>query len=242
MLTGSFGGAGVHIRNSATLNDDTCYTPLGVCSVGAIQSFAITEETIEYSTSATTTLPTSSKFQSVLNYCPSLTCSAFESDCATASTSSRVTFSASSPQTVTINDANTLEEWRETKCIKCSINGVEVTFTEVVFIKGGICNWKKVRHLPQNSATWYSCTDRLAGTCVVGNPLDDSQEWAVKYDHETFDQFMFATNDLSRFTIMDKSKFLPHVETDGLKIANHRSSFTPDEPGTSQVFNRELNA
>ena len=37
LLTGSFGGAGVHIRNSATLNDDTCYTPLGVCSVEAIQ-------------------------------------------------------------------------------------------------------------------------------------------------------------------------------------------------------------
>ena len=37
-LTGSFGGAGVHIRNSATLSDDTCYTPLGVCSAGAIQS------------------------------------------------------------------------------------------------------------------------------------------------------------------------------------------------------------
>ena len=54
---------------------------------------------------------------------------------------------------------------------------------------------------------------------------------------------MFATNDFSRFTFMDKSKFIPHVEISiHLQIANHRSSITPDEPGTSQVINRISNS
>ena len=48
---------------------------------------------------------------------------------------------------------------------------------------------------------------------------------------------MFATNDLSRYTIMDKSKFIPHVDNEGDQVANIRSSITPDGPGTSEVYN-----
>ena len=94
-----------------------------------------------------------------------------------------------------------------------------------------------MRHLPQSSAIWYSCIDRLAGTCVIGDPSDNTREWAVKYDHETFDQFLFATNDISHYTFMEKSKFLPHVETNIAQFANLGSSITPEAPGTSEIVN-----
>ena len=51
MVTGSFGGVGVHIRNSAALDDDTCYSPLGVCSHDYLKAFT-NYEVVEYSVNA----------------------------------------------------------------------------------------------------------------------------------------------------------------------------------------------
>ena len=60
LLTGSFGGAGVHIRNSATLADDSCYTPLGVCSHHHLATLTNLKEVVDYSVNALTTLPVNS--------------------------------------------------------------------------------------------------------------------------------------------------------------------------------------
>jgi hypothetical protein len=41
--------------------------------------------------------------------------------------------------------------------------------------------WKKVKSLPYDSATWYTTTDNLKGTDVVGTGLDDSVEWSKDF-------------------------------------------------------------
>ena len=43
-----------------------------------------------------------------------------------------------------------------------------------VFIRNKKECWLKVRHMPEIFTTWYPCADRLSGTCVIGDPGDDS--------------------------------------------------------------------
>jgi hypothetical protein len=57
--------------------------------------------------------------------------------------------------------------------------------------------WKKVKSLPYDSATWYSTTDHLKGTDVVGTGLDDSVQWSKAFSTETYDTFLFASGDFS---------------------------------------------
>jgi hypothetical protein len=57
--------------------------------------------------------------------------------------------------------------------------------------------WKKVKSLPYDSATWYTTTDNLAGTDVVGTGLDDSVQWSKAFSTETYDAFLFASGDFS---------------------------------------------
>ena len=109
----------------------------------------------------------------------------------------------------------------------------------VTFEKGGVCGWKKVRHLPQGSSTWYPSTDRLAGTDVFGDSSDDSAAWGVKFDTMTFNTMMFATNNFEKYTVLPSSTFTRGSWLNGAMVQNHASSVTQDGPGTSQVFYRK---
>ena len=68
------------------------------------------------------------------------------------------------------------------------------------FIEG--C-WTKVRHTAQGS-TWGPFDDQLTGTDVVGNPYDGSSSWSTKYDGLEFNQFLFASGDLSMWMVMKR--------------------------------------
>ena len=122
LLLGAYKGTGVYVRNSGGQTDDKCYTPAGVCSSDALASFANHMEVVEYSTNASTTLSSESKLQTVLTYCPLQNCGLFASDCSTASTLTRVTMAGAYPWTITVNQADTLEQWQESQCIKCTFN------------------------------------------------------------------------------------------------------------------------
>ena len=112
------------------------------------------------------------------------------------------------PFTMTVQNANTLYMWEEKLCIKCTLDSQEISMDQITFIKQGICQWYKVRHIQEGSSTWYPSTDRLAGTDVFGSSSDDSQPWGIRFDNIDFDQFLFTTNNFQHFIILPKSTFI----------------------------------
>ena len=70
-------------------------------------------------------------------------------------------------------------------------------------IDGG--GWILVRHVPAGNS-WHKATDQLKGTDVYGTPCGATcnKEWSVKFAHQQFDQFLFATGDEKKWLIADK--------------------------------------
>ena len=79
----------------------------------------------------------------------------------------------------------------------------------------------------------------MAGTDVFGDPSDSTQPWGIKFDHLTYNQILFTTNNIEHFTILPSSTFTSGIWINGEMVPNHRSSLNPDAPGKSQVYYRE---
>ena len=62
------------------------------------------------------------------------------------------------------------------------------------YIDGG--GWRLVRHVPVGNK-WHKAQDQLEGTEIYGKPCGPlcSEAWSVRFDNETFDQFLFATGE-----------------------------------------------
>ena len=152
MVLGAFGGTSMYVRKSTTLTEEAkCYSPWVTCSKDHLAAVSGVTEYIDYSENAQASLPDSSKLQNTLNFCNLSGCALYDVGCSTLSTSTKIVISGSTPNSITVNDANTLYEWREQKCMKCSHNGQPVSFDGITFIKQekpGICKWYQVKRLP----------------------------------------------------------------------------------------------
>ena len=92
------------------------------------------------------------------------------------------------------------------------------------------CDWKKVRHLPNGSRTWYKAVDQLRGTEVYGDPTDVSAEWSIQFDNTPFNQMMFANEDYSKWIVASKDEILPkftELAYNGVQRTWLRSSENP---------------
>eukprot|EP00798_Chlamydomonas_sp_ICE-L_P018806 gene18806-25352_t len=75
--------------------------------------------------------------------------------------------------------------------------------------------WKLVRHIPGSYSTgsekipsWHPATDSLAGTDSYGpqpGTANDAVAWTIPYAHVTFNQFLFAYGDFSKWLIASKA-------------------------------------
>ena len=211
MLQPPFKGVSVWIRQSITPIDNViCYNPITVCSIDAIIVLYLVEIEIEYSSNTEETLQASSRLQTMLDYCGLTGCQLKAPGCASQSTSTRISISQNGQSwSVLIKDTNTVSTWIEKLCLVCSKDSNQVDIDQITFEKKGICGWIQTRHLPESSPTWYPSTDQMAGTDVFGDPSDSTQAWGIKFDHLTFDQVMFTTNNIQHFTLMAKSTFTP---------------------------------
>uniref|UniRef100_A0A0G4I4H5 EGF-like domain-containing protein n=1 Tax=Chromera velia CCMP2878 TaxID=1169474 RepID=A0A0G4I4H5_9ALVE len=72
-------------------------------------------------------------------------------------------------------------------------------------ILGG--GWRLVRRV-QSGTTWHPATDDLYGTDVYGTPgdPDSAQTWSVRFDNETYDQFLFTTGDESVWLVANRTE------------------------------------
>jgi len=48
----------------------------------------------------------------------------------------------------------------------------------------------------------------LAGTQAYGNPSDMSKGWGTKFSNTDFNEFLFATGDVSMWMIMERDEVL----------------------------------
>ena len=60
----------------------------------------------------------------------------------------------------------------------------------------------------QSGNTWHQATDSLQGTNVYGTPgaEDSNQSWSIQFDNMSYDQFLFATGDGSKWLIASRSE------------------------------------
>jgi glutathionyl-hydroquinone reductase len=70
-------------------------------------------------------------------------------------------------------------------------------------IGGG--GWKLVRHVPKGNK-WHPATDLLAGTQAYGDPKNMDKAWSDKFDNSKFNEFLFATGDMSLWMTMEKDE------------------------------------
>ena len=193
---------------------------------------------MEYSKNTQETIPASSRLHQMLSYCLFTSCTLKASGCGSPSTSSRITIAQTAPWSISVSDSDTMYSWEEELCLVCLNGSKEAKADRITFLKKGVCGWIQTRHLPEGSPTWYPSTDKMAGTDVFGDPSDSTQAWGIKFDHLTFDQVMFTTNNIQHFTLMAKSTFTPGNWINGEQKPNIRSSLTRDAPGTSEVYYR----
>ena len=91
------------------------------------------------------------------------------------------------------------------------------------------CDFRLVRHLPVESPTWFKATDQLRGDEVYGDPTDQTSEWSIQFSKMYFNQFAFATADLSQFIIASNDEILNQGFYDGTKL-NFLSSSDQQSP------------
>jgi len=75
--------------------------------------------------------------------------------------------------------------------------------------------WRLVRHVAPGS-TWHAATDQLRGTAVYGIPggPTSAQSFSINFANQDFDQFLFATGDLSLWLIAPSVAVLGVSSTD----------------------------
>ncbi len=92
-------------------------------------------------------------------------------------------------------------------------------------IDGG--GWTLVRHVPAGTK-WHKATDQLRGTDEYGTPCGATcdNEWSIKFNKDSFDQFLFATGDAEKWLIAGKSAVLGNYANAARSIV--KSSTNPD--------------
>lgn len=70
-----------------------------------------------------------------------------------------------------------------------------------IFSLTGFNNWLKIKHLPARNAgsSWYSgntfSTSVINGSYTIGNQNDNTQEWAISFNPEYVEYYLFITRD-----------------------------------------------
>ena len=62
-----------------------------------------------------------------------------------------------------------------------------------------------VKFIPGTSNTWFLGTDQLAGTFETGTQGSTTAEWAIKFQHLTFNSFLFTTENFHHWAIAPKA-------------------------------------
>ena len=81
--------------------------------------------------------------------------------------------------------------------------------------------------MPLESTTWHPATDQLLGKEAYGDSSNDSVPWSIEFKNMHFDQFAFATGDLSEFIVASKDKILTGVDYTKFAIEFLSSSLRP---------------
>lgn len=90
-----------------------------------------------------------------------------------------------------------------------------------IFSLTGFNNWLKIKHLPPRTAgsAWYSgdtfSSSTIYGTYDIGNRNDDSQEWAISFNPEYVEYYLFITRD-SDYNSEFKDRWVM-IESDEMK-------------------------
>lgn len=70
--------------------------------------------------------------------------------------------------------------------------------------------WVLIRHVPAGS-NWHPADDQLTGTSVYGDPSEGPQSlsaWSRKFDDVAFDEFLFATGDMTKWLIAARDQVI----------------------------------
>jgi len=74
--------------------------------------------------------------------------------------------------------------------------------SDCAHLDGG--GWTRVRHAPAGASKWHKAADHLAGTAQYGSHTNDAEEWSVRFDTASFNEFLFASGDCSLWLVASK--------------------------------------
>jgi hypothetical protein len=99
-----------------------------------------------------------------------------------------------------------------------------------IFSLTGFNNWLKIKHLPARNAgsAWYSGNTFnllvINGTYTIGNQNDNTQEWAISFNPDNVEYYLFITRD-SHYDSEYKDRWIM-IESDEIKkYSNYNSSY-----------------
>lgn len=101
-------------------------------------------------------------------------------------------------------------------------------------------DWKLVRRVKAGNS-WHPSSDHVRGTDVYGTPCGatDDCTFSVAFDHESFDEFMFATGDGANWLIADKEEVYASSANTLRMIESSSTSCLPYE---ARWYNRSGNS
>ena len=100
--------------------------------------------------------------------------------------------------------------------------------------------WTHVRHVPAGDA-WHTASDSLTGAATAyGSPNNAAAAWSKKYDDAPFNEFLFATGDLSLWLQVTKDQAIGE-QYDGKGRTIRRSSLST-KASTAIWYNRAAQA
>jgi hypothetical protein len=99
-----------------------------------------------------------------------------------------------------------------------------------IFSLTGFNNWLKIKHLPARNAgsAWYSgntfSTSVIDGSYTIGNKNDNTQEWAISFNPDYVEYYLFITRD-SHYNSEYKDRWIM-IESDEIKkYSNYNGSY-----------------
>ena len=99
-----------------------------------------------------------------------------------------------------------------------------------IFSLTGFDNWLKIKHLPARNAgsSWYSgntfSTSVIDGLYTIGNQNDNTQEWAISFNPDYVEYYLFITRD-SHYNSEYKDRWIM-IESDEIKkYSNYNGSY-----------------
>lgn len=105
-----------------------------------------------------------------------------------------------------------------------------ITNDNDIFSLTGFDNWLKIKHLPARNAgsSWYSgntfSTSVIDGSYTIGNQNDNTQEWAISFNPDNVEYYLFITRD-SHYNNEYKDRWIM-IESDEIKkYSNYNSSY-----------------